>query len=192
MPFLAIWPIKLTLICQLLARFVTVDEELLQKTNNTRVVTKLVKKGGQAKELSEKILHHAAAATKRKQSNGKSTSKENSPMKSLMDAVNDFKTEVAGSKRTREGDGSAQPAKRMVVTANPKTATATNGPTKRTGPGAQPGKSTIAARPKANIIAPNPSSLFGSLSSASKKPGTTNAERKAAAAAAKPAYVNCP
>lgn len=168
------------------------DEELLQKTNNNRVVTKLLKKGGQAKELSQKILHNAAASTKRKQSNGKSTSKENSPMKSPRDSasVNGFKTEVAGSKRSREGDGSAQPAKRMVVTANPKTAAATNGPAKRTGPGAQPGKSTIAARPKANIIAPNPSSLFGSLSSASKKPGTTNAERKAAAAAAKPAYVS--
>ncbi|KAJ5818090.1 hypothetical protein N7474_003681 [Penicillium riverlandense] len=175
---------------RLLARFVTVDEELLQKTNNTRVVTKLVKKGGQAKELSQKILHNAAASTKRKQSNGKSTSKENSPTKSHMHSasVNGFKTEVAGSKRPREGEGSAQPAKRMVGTANTKTATATNGPAKRTGPSAQPGKSTtVAARPKANIIAPNPSSLFGSLSSASKKPGTTNAERKAAAAAAKPA-----
>jgi hypothetical protein len=39
-------------------------------------------------------------------------------------------------------------------------------------------------RPKPNIVAPKPTSLFGSLASASKKPGTSNAARAAAAAAA--------
>jgi hypothetical protein len=41
-----------------------------------------------------------------------------------------------------------------------------------------------AARPKASIVPPKPTSLFGSLASASKKPGTSNAARAAAAAAA--------
>ena len=81
----------------------------------------------------------------------------------------------------------------MVVGSNPKetgkSATATNGLTK---PGTQNGKPANAAapRPRANIIAPKPSSLFGALSSASKRPGTTNAERAAALAAAKPAEKN--
>jgi hypothetical protein len=78
----------------------------------------------------------------------------------------------------------------MVVTSNPKdagkSAMGTNGLTK---PGTQNGKPANAAapRPRANIVAPKPSSLFGALSSASKRPGTTNAERAAAQAAAKPA-----
>jgi hypothetical protein len=56
--------------------------------------------------------------------------------------------------------------------------------------GAVDGKATTSttapatARPKANVVAPKPTSLFGSLSSASKKPGTSNAARAAAAAAA--------
>lgn len=175
-------------------RFVTVDEDLLQKTNIAKFLPKLSKKGSQqVKDLTQKILDNAAVSTKRKQGNDKS-SKENSPAKSLSDSASadGSKSELAGSKHPREGEGNAQPAKRMVVTSNPKdaskTTAANNGPAKRVAQGAQNGKPTAAAAPraKANIVAPKPTSLFGSLSSASKRPGTSNAERAAAAAAAKP------
>lgn len=175
---------------QLLARFVTVDEELLQKTNLAKILPKFVKKSGQAvKDLAKTIQDNASASTKRKQSNGK-LGKEDSPAKGS--ASNSPSAEMIGSKRPREGESNAPPMKKMVVTSNPKdvskASTAANGSAK---PGAQNGKpaSTAAPRPKANIVAPKPTSLFGVLNSASKRPGTTNAERAAAAAASKSAYV---
>lgn len=176
---------------QLLARFVTVDEELLQKTNLAKLLPKFVKRGGQTvKDLAQTMLDNASASTKRKQTNGK-PGKEDSPSKGS--ANNSPSAEVIGSKRPREGEGTAPPpTKRMVVTSNfkdmSKPSTVSNGPVK---PGAQNDKpaSTAASRPKPNIVAPKPTSLFGALSSASKRPGTTNAERAAAAAASKSAYV---
>lgn len=174
-----------------MARFVTVDEELLQKTNIAKLLPRFVKKGGQTvKDLAQTIQDNASASTKRKQSNGKS-GKEDSPAKGS--AGDSPSAEVVGSKRPREGESNVPPAtKRMIVTSNLKDASksgaATNGLAK---PGVQNGKpaSTAAPRPKTNIVAPKPTSLFGALSSASKRPGTTNAERAAAAAASKPAYV---
>ncbi|KAJ5153446.1 uncharacterized protein N7482_009924 [Penicillium canariense] len=173
---------------KLLVRFVTVDEELVQKTNMSKLLPRFIKKGTPAVQgLAQTILENAAASTKRKQSNAKS-GKEESPAKGDSPSA-----EIAGSKRPRDGEGNNHPAtKRMVVTSNPKDSTkatsATNGPIKRVAESVQNGKATTAPapRPKANIIAPKPTSLFGALSSASKRPGTTNAERKAAAAAAKP------
>lgn len=164
------------------------DEELLQKTNIAKLLPKFMKKGRQpVKDLAQEILDNAAASTKRKQSNGKSNG---SPMPAESGPV-DSKGEVAGSKRPRESEGNQPATKRMVVAGAKDTSKpSSNGPAKRLADGAQNGKATgaTAPRPKANIIAPKPTSLFGSLSSASKRPGTTNAER-AAAAASKPTYV---
>lgn len=176
-----------------MARFVTVDDELLQKTNMAKLLPKFSKKGGQiVKDLAREIQDNAMASTKRKQDNA-NLGKEDLASKST--GVGSPSAEVAGSKRPREGDSSAQPAtKRMIVNSNPKEAgkpaAAANGSTK---PGVQNGKPANAAapRPRTNIVAPKLSSLFGTLSSASKRPGTTNAERTAAAAA-KPTYVILP
>ncbi|EHA28414.1 hypothetical protein ASPNIDRAFT_189289, partial [Aspergillus niger ATCC 1015] len=179
----------------LLSRFVTMDEDVLQKTNVAKLLPRFVKKGGPTvKELAQKIMDNAAASTKRKLEAGKSASKDGSPKTSVPDgSVPDGRGgEATGSKRPREGEGNGQPAtKRMVVTANPKPAakpnsTAVSGVSKRPQEVGQDNKPAAAnaARPKANIIAPKPTSLFGSLSSASKRPGTSNAERAAAAAAA--------
>ncbi|KAJ6157644.1 hypothetical protein N7470_005236 [Penicillium chermesinum] len=172
-----------TNILKVLARFITVDEEMLQKTNLAKVLPRFVKKGGQAvKELAQKILDNAKASTKRKQT---SKSVEDSPAKAP--ARNSPSVEPVGLKRTREGENSAQPAKRLVVMPNPKDqskATALNGTTKRV-PDTSNGKpATAAPRPKPTHVAPKASALFSTLSSASKRPGTTNAERAAAAAAA--------
>ncbi|KAE8152465.1 hypothetical protein BDV25DRAFT_150910 [Aspergillus avenaceus] len=183
---------------RLLARFVTMDEDVLQKTNVSKLLPRFVKKGGQtAKELAQRILDNAAASTKRKkQENGKPGPKEASPTKnppSDSPSADGQRAEMAGAKRVREGETNGQPAsKRMVVTTNlkngskPSNGTAA-GPIKRPQEAPQENKpaAVSAARPKANIIAPKPTNLFGSLTSASKRPGTSNAERAAAAAAAK-------
>ena len=178
---------------QLLSHFLTMDEDVLQKTNVAKLLPRFVKKGGPAvKELAQKVLDNAAASTKRKLEAGKSGPKEGSPTKgSVADAAVDGRSDLAGSKRVREGEGNGQPAtKRMVVTSNPKAGSKPGNPgapavAKRPEVGQENKSAPVnAARPKANIIAPKPTSLFGSLSSASKRPGTSNAERAAAAAAA--------
>lgn len=186
----------LTYAIQLLSHFTTVDEDALQKTNVAKVLPRFSKKGGQiVKDLTKTIQENAASSTKRKQENAKSGSKEDSPGKSPvpdLTTANGSRSEAsAGSKRPREGENNGQPAaKRMVVTSNVKNpskfGSTTNGPAaKRPQEGGQDSKATAAttARPKANIVAPKPTNLFGSLSSASKRPGTSNAERAAAAAA---------
>ncbi|KAJ5733659.1 hypothetical protein N7493_002445 [Penicillium malachiteum] len=172
---------------KLLARFVTVDEEILQKTNLAKLLPRLIKKGGPAtKEAGQKILDNAAASTKRKQDASKAAKEDSPAVKSSGDSPS---AEVAGSKRPRETETNSHPAtKRMVVTSNLKEniKPAMAGVTKRVVEGSQNNKqtATVVPRPKANIVPPKPSSLFGALSSASKRPGTTNAERAAAAAAA--------
>ncbi|KAL2825012.1 hypothetical protein BDW59DRAFT_179992 [Aspergillus cavernicola] len=175
-------------ILKLLARFVTMDEEVLQKTNVAKLLPRFVKKGSpEVKALAQAILDNAAASTKRKQETGKPGSKEGSP-------VDGMRKDISGAKRLREGEMNGQPAtKRVVVTSNIKpipkpSGLSANGTAKRTQETGQEGKTAGAAtlnapRPKANIVAPKPTNLFGSLSSASKKPGTSNAERAAAAAA---------
>ncbi|KAJ5886940.1 uncharacterized protein N7473_009614 [Penicillium subrubescens] len=174
---------------KLLARFVTVDEELLQKTNMAKLLPRFLKKGTpRVKDLAQTILDNAAASTKRKQSNAKPI-KEESPAKGDSPSA-----EIVGAKRLRDGESNGQPAtKRMIVTSNLKDTlkptSASNGPIKRTSEGIQNGKSApvpAAPRPKPPIAAPKPTVIFGALSSASKRLGTTNAERKAAQAAAKP------
>jgi hypothetical protein len=171
---------------------VTVDEELLQKTNMAKLLPRFVKKGTPAvKELAQTILDNAAASSKRKQSNSKPI-KEESPAKRDSPSV-----ETVGVKRPRDSESISQPAmKRMIVTSNPKetakSSPVPNGPIKRAVESSLNGKSTTtptAPRPKAPIAPPKPTVIFGALSSASKRLGTTNAERKAAQAAAKSTYV---
>ncbi|KAL4915840.1 hypothetical protein BDW62DRAFT_203293 [Aspergillus aurantiobrunneus] len=183
-------------ILKLLARFVTVDEDVLQKTNVAKLLPRFVKKGSpEVKTLAQSILDNAAASTKRKQENGKPGSKEDSPAKQPVSeppAVDGARRDISGTKRPRDGDSNGQPAtKKVVVTSNVKPGSkpsglSTNGTAKRAQEAGQENKAPAnAPRPKANIVAPKPTNLFGSLSSASKKPGTSNAERAAAAAAAK-------
>ncbi|KAJ6143991.1 hypothetical protein N7471_003444 [Penicillium samsonianum] len=163
----------------LFSRFSTLTEDMLQKTNLSKLLPKFLKKGSQqVKDLTQKILDNAAASTKRKQEGEKPTKEESNPNGLLADQPKGD----AGVKRPREADSNLQPgAKRMAVAntlkdAN-KLAPASNGPAK----GAQSIKPTGAA-----VLRPKPNISFGTLSSASKRPGTTNADRAAAAAAAKP------
>lgn len=171
----------------------TVDEEMLQKTNFIKLLPRLIKKGGQpTKDLGNKILDNATASSKRKQDVPKTTRDDSPALKGS--SADSSSAEVAGSKRPRDGDSNAQPATKrsMVVTSNPKDtskqAAPTNGATKRSVEAAGKPPAAAAPRPRPNVSAPKPANLFTTLSSASKRPGTTNAERAAAAAAAaKPA-----
>ncbi|PLB53439.1 hypothetical protein P170DRAFT_349544 [Aspergillus steynii IBT 23096] len=177
---------------ELLSRFTTMDDEALQKTNVAKLLPRFVKKGGpKVRGLAQRILDNAAASTKRKQENGKPGSKEGSPNKNGTSAdtaaADGLRPEATGAKRVREGDNNGLPAtKKMVVTSNIKNSSKPSNPTTANGAVKKPQDpaAAIASRPKANIIAPKPTNLFGSLSSASKRPGTSNAERAAAAAAA--------
>ncbi|KAE8376771.1 hypothetical protein BDV26DRAFT_282376 [Aspergillus bertholletiae] len=189
---------------KLLARFVTMDEDVLQKTNVAKLLPRFVKKGGPvAKALAQKILDSAAISTKRKQESNKVAPKEASPVTGTAANValaDSQRAELTGSKRPRDSEANGQPAtKRMVVTSNPKSSQkpingSVTGPVKRPQEAGQEAKPAAAAasRPKANIIAPKPTNLFGSLPSASKRPGTSNAERAAAAAAAAAAKSSTP
>lgn len=169
---------------------------MLQKTNVAKLLPRLSKKGGQTvKALSQEILDNAAASTKRKQGQetAKSPPKEEPARKSPTSnpaSSDKDRPELAGSKRPRDGESNGLPStKRVLVTSQTKNGTQPTG----SGTGAaktpqeagQDGKgAATASRPKANIVAPKPTNLFGSLSSASKRPGTSNAERAAAAAKA--------
>ncbi|KAL2814178.1 hypothetical protein BJX63DRAFT_205725 [Aspergillus granulosus] len=180
-------------ILRLLARFVTMDEEALAKTNVAKLLPRFVKKGNQiVKSLAQSILDNAAASTKRKQEVAKHGPKEGSPNKNSVSngsRVDAARKDTAGAKRPLDGENNGQPAtKRVVVTSNIKPVSkpgslVANGAAKNDNKPAT--AAANAARPKANIVAPKPMNLFGSLTSASKKPGTSNAERAAAAAAAK-------
>lgn len=153
----------------------------MAKTNLSKLLPKFIKKGGQqVKDLTQKILDNAAASKKRKLENDKASKEDQQTKGAPADGT--------GVKRPREVDGGLQSGpKRMAVTGNSKDAG-------KIGPGSNKGAQmnklpgAAALRPKPSIVAPKPSSLFGTLSSASKRPGTTNAER-AAAAAAKPRCV---
>jgi hypothetical protein len=204
-----------------LARFVTIDEDVLQKTNVMKLLPRIMKKGGkQVKELAQIILDNAAASTKRKEEAAKTTaattatsssSKEDSPYKDATtpEEADDSQSDPPATKRPREAESNGLPtSKRVATPQNVKNAVSIS----KTGNGtassskremsveaktvvSTPNAAVTMARPKANIIAPKPTSLFGSLTSASKKPGTSNAARAAAAAAAaaaakeKPMYV---
>ncbi|KAJ5884824.1 Zinc finger CCCH-type [Penicillium taxi] len=174
-------------ILKLLARFVSVDQELLQKTNLSKLLPRFAKKGGLvSKDLAQKIIDNAEASTKRKLSGVKSGNDDSPTVGSSGDSV---KADTVGLKRPRDGESITQPAtKRAVLNSNPKDASKTslvNGLAKRTIHGTQNGKPAAAAipRPRPQIVAPKPLSAFGVLA-VNKKPGTSNAERAAAAAAA--------
>lgn len=158
------------------------DDDVLLKTNVSKLLPRIIKKGIQpGKDLAQKIIDNAAQSTKRKQeSNGNSPARDATPDKS--------NTSATGVKRARDGEPNGLPATKKVV--NPvaagKSGSSAKAAVSSTAKAAD-NKSTVApaARPKASIVPPKPTSLFGSLASASKKPGTSNAARAAAAAAAK-------
>ncbi|KAH8694184.1 hypothetical protein BGW36DRAFT_300226 [Talaromyces proteolyticus] len=172
-------------ILKLLARFTTMDEETLSKTNVAKLLPRIIKKGIQpGKDLAQNILEHAAASTKRKHETANSPAKDGTPDRTNDSTRADLAT---GTKRPRDGESNGLPAtKKAAAPSLARAAVGAKGTSTSTAKGTadKTAAAAVAARPKASIVPPKPTSLFGSLNSASKKPGTSNAARAAAAAAA--------
>ncbi|KAK2809044.1 hypothetical protein FQN50_004097 [Emmonsiellopsis sp. PD_5] len=188
-------------ILKLMTKFITMDQAMLEKTKNDKILTRFVKKGGNViKELAQTIISNAAESTKRKAEMAKAPAKQYGafyepnmvPMHPEIVIRNPPDLTNAGTKRPREPDNGGSPSTKRVVTpsnSKPPAKPAAAAAAKRTTAPTQDGKSTAGSvnpappRPKANMVVPKPTpSLFSSLMSASKKPGTSNAARAAAAA----------
>jgi hypothetical protein len=190
-------------------------EEQLEQSKLIKLIQRVSKKSSnpETKALAQKVLDNAATATKSakaKLENGAAPASpqvlngsSSVPARPLSQAALPLRTDaVAGVKRPLDGATSAQPAtkkplsKPIVQASKPlavqqaerrkaelaKQSTAKNGKPAISGASAAP-----AARPKVIPVSAKPASsgAFAGLLSASKKPGTTMAE-KAAAAKAKP------
>lgn len=198
---------------QLITKFKTVDQEMLETAKMTKILGRLTKKAEeQCRTLAQNILNNAALATTTKlgavklegppspsSANGTTnTSRNLSPQVAGASSTG----LVAGTKRPRDAEGTSLPfTKRTVVPTSSKPIIQASKPLalqaaerKRIDAAAALAKgssSTMAAtaasipgRPKASTIvaAPKPTtSVFSSLISASKKPGTSLAARQAAA-----------
>ncbi len=179
-------------------RFTTLDEEMLEKTKTSKILTRLTKKAGdEVRALAQSVLDHAASASEKKAASSTKAEGGDSPM-----ATNDQRTtSAAGLKRPRDVEGGFLPAtKRTVV---PTTVKQASKPlalqnaerrklelaaikAKNPAPVMNGTSSTApAAASKAAVavaVPPKPSpSPFSALMSASKKPGTSIAARAAAA-----------
>lgn len=183
---------------QLMNCFTTLDEEMLEKTKTSKILTRLTKKAGsEVKVLAQSVLTHAATASKRKASASARPEGLQSPV-----AIDDQKqASGAGIKRPRDPDGAGLPATKRVVAsstikqaskplalqnADRKKVEIVSNKSKPAGPvvngtlsGGPAGfsKPTAAAAVHAKFT-PSP---FSGLLSAPKKPGTSNAARAAAA-----------
>lgn len=182
---------------QLMDLFTTLDEDMLEKTKTSKILTRLTKKAGnEVKALAQSVLSHAAAASKKKAASSAKVESGESPI-----VADDQKSALtAGLKRPREADaGNLLATKRTVPTTikqaskplalqnaerkkleSNTTKARTSGPTtngtSNTAP-AGASKPAIAATVPSKPV-PSP---FSGLMSASKKPGTSIAARAAAA-----------
>ncbi|KAI2222873.1 hypothetical protein LOZ12_005997 [Ophidiomyces ophidiicola] len=192
-------------ILKLMSKFTTMDQATLEKTKNDKILTRFVKKGGDTiKKLAQIVLDNAALAAKTKTESSKPSSKETTPQlvikKEAVETSDNPYVLIRNAlpqnskKRPRElEEKSAQTPKRVVSPPNVKNSQtslpANLGVSQRSVGPANDSRAVPLApttKPKANIVTPKPTpSLFSSLMSASKKPGTSNAARAAAAAAAK-------
>ena len=170
-------------------KFRSLDTGMIEKLKVDKTLSRLLKKAKSAetRSLAQAITENAkkAAQSKAQQKNGGS----DSPIRMNGAAVTDTKAvlgkkvdAVAGIKRAREGDAPA-PIKR-VVASKPLALQSKEKDRKATlGIGAKitSGSSVTATKPKI-VVAPKPAiGAFSSLMSASKKPGTSNADRAALA-----------
>ena len=170
-------------------------------TKLSKILERLTKKAtSDVKLLAQTVLDNAVAASAKKTSAVKKFDKPASPQAIGSPADGSRRDAVIGVKRLRESDAPAQPAKKVVKALPPSSKPLAmrmeekrkaEEATKRAKAGekilAASSKTTAmaanpAAKTKVAVAAPQKSSIFGALSSVSKKPGTSNAERAAAAA----------
>ncbi len=196
----------LLIVCQFVVRFETLDSEMLEMTKLSKILQRLTKKAtNEINTLAQDTLKNAAAASLKKSSTAldKKSDKPASPGFIGSPADGSRKDVVAGVKRQREGDAALQPVAKKVIKVIPKSSKPlavrleekrkAEEAAKRAKPGEKTGTSAAttstgisttnpALKAKVAVVAPPKSSIFAALSSVPKKPGTSNAERAAAAA----------
>ncbi|KAL8686751.1 MAG: hypothetical protein Q9218_006892 [Villophora microphyllina] len=186
-----------TSIMELMARCVTIDQAMLERTKIDKVLPRIVKRGDeQGKAFAQKVLDNAAAVSKQTPLDSKSPpfsdSKDNVAKKPVTGSK--APTEVSSGARKPQISGevglqslkktaSANAATSSVSAAanvraggllSKKTSTTDN---KAADKGSVP--ASAAAKIKTTSVAPKTTtSFFTSLQSASKKPGTSNAALK--------------
>ena len=171
-----------------MACFTSTDTEMLAKTKNDKILLRLPKRAGQeVQKLCQIILNNAAEATKRKAkiATPRSADSPVDPTGAKKVATSVKTDPVSGTKRPGE-QGSLPAPKRPLQASKPlalqrKEASAQ---AKASTPPTNGTNGTAAAKTKSVVPVPasKPTpSIFSTLSSASKKPGTSNAARAAAA-----------
>jgi len=175
-----------------MARCTTLDQSLLERTKLDKLLPKLVKRGDEKiKSLGQQILDNVEQSSKQKPADSKSAQTVESKAGSLSTQGRASEL-VASVKRQRDN---ASPAvtglKKGTSTSLSKPGAAaaikaTGGLSKASHPvkteaksSASSTASTIPAKVKVNHVVAKPS-VFSSLQSASKKPGTSIAAQKAA------------
>ncbi|KAL9613061.1 MAG: hypothetical protein Q9167_002360 [Letrouitia subvulpina] len=183
-------------IVELMARCVTIDQAILEKTKMDKVLSKLVKRAeAQTKLSAQKVLDSASAVSKQKSLDSKSSQvaevKDRGLSKPPTDTPKASVEPNPGSKKF-QGGGSLgpQPAKKLGTLTTTPTGQGVASTTKLPGSvGKKPNpdakaatKASAASAPKVktNHIVAKPSGFFQSLQSASKKPGTSNAALQSA------------
>ncbi|OQU95079.1 hypothetical protein CLAIMM_01340 isoform 2 [Cladophialophora immunda] len=198
-------------ILKFVVKFGTLDTEMLEKTKLSKILQRLTKKAtSEVKTLAQTILDNALAATAKKTSNthDKKADKPASPRSVGSPADGTRKEGATGVKRLREGDVSAQPVLKKVAKLIPQSSkplalqnaerrkaleaahAAKVGEKATTAPAGTTANPTTKA--KVAVAAPPKTSIFAALASVPKKPGTSNAERAAAAAKEKAASTASP
>ncbi|RMD40982.1 hypothetical protein DV735_g4157, partial [Chaetothyriales sp. CBS 134920] len=167
-------------ILKLAVNFNTLDDAKLETVKWTKILQRLTKKStGEAKELARKIIANAAALTAKKQTEGARSSP----------GVNG--DAQAGVKRSRDAEGGQLPPRKTVVKPSSKPLALQNAErrrvlereetAKRARESKEANSTPASAVSKPKVTLPAKSNAIASLMSASKKPGTSNAERAAAA-----------
>ena len=157
--------------------FETVDEEKLEATKWPKLLQRLTKKATtESRSLAQTVLTNATAATAKKKAAAKAEGSTNGDL-------------AAGFKRSR--DGEVIPTKKTLVKPSSKPLALQNAERRRAQEAAEAAKKTAkpasgangaAVGQKAKVVVTQPpkAASFASLMSASKRPGTSNAERAAA------------
>ncbi|KKY21566.1 putative c-x8-c-x5-c-x3-h type zinc finger protein [Phaeomoniella chlamydospora] len=190
-------------ILKVMAQFTTLEQEMLEKTKMEKALSRFAKKSDQEiKILVQRILENAAAASKRKAEKAPSPEPRTvsdtaarTPQLNSSGAKDSL--QLAGTKRSRDEaaiqPAAKKPAPQRSIPEASKPLALQNAALKKSEssgkmakPDATVNGSTAAAKAKPThptTTKPAPS-VFSTLMSASKKPGTSNAARAAAAAAA--------
>ncbi|KAL8637491.1 MAG: hypothetical protein Q9228_005242 [Teloschistes exilis] len=181
-----------------MARCVTIDQAMLEKTKMDKVLPRIVKRGDeQGKAFAQKVLDNAAALSKQTALDSKSSlssdSRDNAAKKPVTGSKASTETLEAKKLPVSGGTGSQNPRKpasaKSAASSTGAAANAKGGgglPSKKVSttenkPGDKGGApSSTAAKVKTTSVPPKTTSFFSSLQSASKKPGTSNAALKSA------------